>query len=178
VVTAISLLKKSLNCGSSHASYELMGYSAIVWTLLLPLIMARIILESLVTSLLVHGPPEMENGSRQGVCVCIMIGNAQCWRDNAEIITNIFGTILNDDLKSLPSCCISIVESQEAKFGENVAAQEKIPINLFKAGDIQFYTIGIGKEGMSGWWCRYCKLFNIIGKKLDMSGASHEQLKR
>jgi hypothetical protein len=70
---------------------------------------------------------------------------------------NTFGTLLNDEVKTLPSS-ISIVEGQ-AEFGANAAAKKNIPINLFMAGDILFYNMVIGKEGMSGWWCSYCKLF-------------------
>jgi hypothetical protein len=70
---------------------------------------------------------------------------------------NTFGTLLNDDLKTLPTL-ISIVEGQ-AEFGANAASEKNMPINLFMAGDILFYNIVIGKEGMSGWWCSYCKLF-------------------
>jgi hypothetical protein len=29
------------------------------------------------------------------------VGNARCRKDNADIIANTFGTLLNDDLKSL-----------------------------------------------------------------------------
>jgi hypothetical protein len=85
------------------------------------------------------------------------IGNAWCRKDNAKIVMNTFGALLNGDLKTLPSF-ISIVEGQ-AEFGANAAAQENILINLFMAGDILFYNMVIGKEGMLGWWCSYCKLF-------------------
>jgi hypothetical protein len=64
---------------------------------------------------------------------------------------NTFGTLLNEDLKTLPSC-ISIVEGQ-AEFGATVGAKKTIPINLFMAGDILFYNMVIGKEGMSGKRC-------------------------
>jgi hypothetical protein len=77
---------------------------------------------------------------------------------------NTFGTLLNDDLKTLPSI-ISIVEGQ-AEFGVNAAAQKNITINLFMAGDIIFYNMVIGKEGMSGWWCSYYKLFKNDWQKL------------
>jgi hypothetical protein len=97
------------------------------------------------------------NGEWQEEDYACTIGNAQCWKANADIIMNMFSTLLNDDLKTLPSL-ISIIEEQ-AKFGANVAAEENMSINLFMAGDILFYNIVIGKEGMSGWRCSYCKLF-------------------
>jgi hypothetical protein len=87
-----------------------------------------------------------------------MIGNARCKKDNANIMVNTFGILLNDDLKTVASC-ILIIEGQPAKFGANVAAQKNIPINLFMAAGILFYDMVIGKEGMSGWWCSQCKLF-------------------
>jgi hypothetical protein len=73
------------------------------------------------------------------------LGNARCKKDNAKIIMNTFGTMLNDDLKTLPNN-ISIVEGL-AEFGANAAAEKNIPINLFMAGDILFYNMVIGKEG-------------------------------
>jgi hypothetical protein len=96
------------------------------------------------------------------------IGNAQCRKDNANIVMNTFETLLNDDLKTLPSL-ISIVEGQ-AEFGANAAAQKNIPINLFMAGDVLFYNMVIGKKGTSGWWCSYCKLF-----KNDWQELGHER---
>ncbi len=54
---------------------------------------------------------------------------------------------------------ISIIDGQPAEFGANAAARKNIPINQFMAGDILFYNMVIGKEGMSGWWCSQCKLF-------------------
>jgi hypothetical protein len=87
----------------------------------------------------------------------VTIGNARCRKDNADIIMNTFGTQLNDDLKTLPTT-ISIVEGR-AEFGANEESEKNIPINLFMAGDILFYNMVIGKEGMSGWWCSYCQLF-------------------
>jgi hypothetical protein len=98
----------------------------------------------------------------------ITIGNARCRKDNSDIVTNTFGTLLNDDLKTLPSV-ISIVDGT-AEFGANPAALKNVPINLFMAGDILFYNMAIGKEGMSGWWCSYCKLF-----KHDWQQVGHER---
>jgi hypothetical protein len=87
----------------------------------------------------------------------VTIGNARCRKDNADIIMNTFGTQLNDDLKTLPTT-ISIVNGKY-QVGANPASTKNAPINLFMAGDILFYNMVIGKEGMSGWWCSYCQLF-------------------
>jgi hypothetical protein len=73
------------------------------------------------------------------------IGNTRCKKDNTDIIINTFGTLLNDDLKTVASS-ISIIDGQPAKFGANVAARKNIPINQY----ILFYNMVIGKEGMSG----------------------------
>jgi hypothetical protein len=77
---------------------------------------------------------------------------------------NTFGTLLNDDLKAPPSI-LSIIEGQ-AEFGGNAATQKNIPINLVMAGKTLFYSMVIGKEGMSGWWCSYLKLFKNDWQKL------------
>jgi hypothetical protein len=50
------------------------------------------------------------------------IGNARCKKDNADIIINTFGTLLNDDLKTVASS-ISIIDGQQAEFGANAAAR-------------------------------------------------------
>ncbi len=103
--------------------------------------------------------------------------NAWCKKDNKEIITNNFGTLLNDNLKSLLSC-IFIVEDR-AKFGAHATAQKMILINLFMVGDILFYNMVIGKEGMSGWWCSYCKPFkNDWQQAVDTNAASNGQSQR
>jgi hypothetical protein len=73
-------------------------------------------------------------------------------------MVNTFGLLLNDDLKTVAHC-ISIIEGQPAELGSNAAAQKNIAINLFMAGDILFYNMVVGKEGMSGWWCSQSKLF-------------------
>jgi hypothetical protein len=70
---------------------------------------------------------------------------------------NTFGMMLNDNLKTLPAC-VSIVQGL-AKFGANAAAKKNIPIKLFTAGDIFFYSMVMGKQAISGWWCSYWKLF-------------------
>jgi hypothetical protein len=38
------------------------------------------------------------------------------------------------------------------------------------AGDIFFYNMVIGKEGMLGWWCSYCKLFKNDWQQLHYQG--------
>jgi hypothetical protein len=87
----------------------------------------------------------------------VTIGNSRCPKDNADIIMNTFGTQLNDDLKTLPTT-ISIVNGKY-EVGANAASTKNAPINLFMAGDILFYNMVVGKEGISGWWCSYCQLF-------------------
>jgi hypothetical protein len=106
-----------------------------------------------------------ENGEWQEDEYACTIGNARCKKDNADILVNTFGVLLNDDLKSLSSV-VSIVEGR-AEFGEQEGAEKTIPINLFMAGDILFYNMVIGKEGMSGWWCSYCKLFKTAWQPAD-----------
>jgi hypothetical protein len=96
------------------------------------------------------------------------IGNARCKKDNADIIMNTFGTLLNDDLKTVASS-ISIIDGQPTKSGANVAARKNIPINQFMAGDILFYNMVIGKEGMSGCTSQ-------LGNMLVTNEVSHGQL--
>ena len=34
----------------------------------------------------------------------------------------------------------------------------RIPVNLYVTGDLAFYAMIMGKEGMSGNWCHLCQL--------------------
>jgi hypothetical protein len=111
---------------------------------------------------------QSENGVwKEDECACT-IGNAWCKKDNAVIIENTFGVLLNADLKLIASC-VSIVGGV-TKFGANADAEKTIPINLFMAGDILLYNMVIGKEGYSTWWCCHCKL-----SKNDWQQAGHER---
>jgi hypothetical protein len=111
---------------------------------------------------------QLESGEWHEDEYACTVGNARCRKDNADIIANTFGTLLNDDLKSLASR-VSIFEDR-TEFGEHATAQKVIPIHLFMAGDILFYNMVIGKEGFSTWWCCYCKLF-----KNNWQRAGHER---
>jgi hypothetical protein len=121
---------------------------------------------SRVTSNFITRTRSLENdGEWQEEEYVCTLGNAQCRKDNADIIMSTFGTlVLNDKIKTLPSV-ILIIEGQ-AKFGVNTASEKNIPINLFMAGDILFFNMVIGKEGMSGWWCSYCQLFKNDWRQL------------
>ena len=39
-----------------------------------------------------------------------------------------------------------------------VGAITSIPVELFMAGDLLFYSMALGKENFQGWWCSYCRL--------------------
>jgi hypothetical protein len=107
------------------------------------------------------------------------IGNARCKDDNTDIVINICGTLLNDNLKTVASST-SIIDGQPAKFGANAEAGKKIPINQFMAGNNLFYNMVIGKEGMSGWWCSQCKLFKTRWQHAGLEGGerwANESLK-
>jgi hypothetical protein len=98
------------------------------------------------------------------------IGNARCKKDNAEIVQNTFGTLLNDDLKIITGWKhVSIVDGL-ATFGGHEVTPKMTPIEPFMAGDIPFCSLVIGKEGFATWWCCFCKLF-----KNDWQQAGHER---
>jgi hypothetical protein len=73
-------------------------------------------------------------------------------------MVNTFGLLLNEDFKPLLVAYRSLKASRPSLEENVVAHQKNIPINLFMAGNILFYNMVIGKEGMSGWWCSQCKL--------------------
>ena len=97
------------------------------------------------------------------------IGNARCKKDNADILKNTFGPSLNSHLKQIRDAgCVSITEDRTIQFGRVEEATKTIPIELFMAGDILFYSTALGKEGFSTWWCSLCRLF-----KPDWQEAGH-----
>jgi hypothetical protein len=96
------------------------------------------------------------------------LGNARCKKDNAEIISNTFGKLLDEDLKKIREFgAVALVEGKP----KLVAASNDgtIPLQVFCASDILLYAIALGKEGSAGWWCTYCKLF-----KPNWQSANHE----
>mmetsp|Transcript_32788 Transcript_32788/g.48821 ORF Transcript_32788/g.48821 Transcript_32788/m.48821 type:complete len:206 (+) Transcript_32788:1180-1797(+) len=91
------------------------------------------------------------------------LGNARCKKDNAQIIEQTFGGLLDEDLSTIKECegiCITTT----ARSVKNVmlstdpyptADNTIIPIEIFFAGDILLYAIILGKEGGARWWCTY-----------------------
>ena len=44
--------------------------------------------------------------------------------------------------------------------------QHYIPVELFFAGDVLLYSMVLGKDGYSTWWCVYCNLFKKQWEKI------------
>jgi hypothetical protein len=90
-----------------------------------------------------------------------VIPHWQCKKDNTDIVRNTLGTLLNTKLKQICKWgVVSIVDGEvECRGGRGDTARQTIPVELFMAGDILFYAIALGKEGLVTWWCNWCHLF-------------------
>jgi hypothetical protein len=51
--------------------------------------------------------------------------------------------------------------------GGGDTARQRIPVELFMAGDILFYAITLGKEDFATWWCNWCHLFKTKWQAAD-----------
>lgn len=101
----------------------------------------------------------------------VTIANARCRKDNPEIIENTYGKLLNGDLKKLRSSQgLSILPTGNVALGCVPSRTHYTPIELFMAADILFYSMALGKDGMSTWWCPQCKLF-----KRDWEEKDHQR---
>jgi hypothetical protein len=99
------------------------------------------------------------------------LANARCKKDNANIIRNTFRTLLKTELKQIREWGVVSIVDGEVKWGGGGGdtARRTIPVELFMAGDILFYTIALGKEGFATWWCNWCQSF-----KTEWQVADHQ----
>ena len=115
---------------------------------------------------------------------CFSVGNAQCGKDNADLVRGTFGMLLNEEMKAIRDAKVLKIwlynknggggggggrdgeEWDEAKvtFGGVVDADvlanyylfREIPIELWIAGDLKWIAAAYGKENSSGHWCPWC----------------------
>ena len=112
---------------------------------------------------------------------CFSVGNAQCAKDNADIVKGTFGTLLDDEMKSiahakklriwLPSddgeeedgTGTRIFSNSMVTIGDHEVPDEftnqlfaELPIELWIAGDLKWIAAAFGKENSSGHWCPWC----------------------
>lgn len=93
------------------------------------------------------------------------IANAHCQKDNAIIIKQTFGEILDDDLKYITlQAGIMLLQNREIKLDKlkvsNIATDvwRTIFVNIFMAGNFLSYTIALGNEVSAPQHYPYCKL--------------------
>jgi hypothetical protein len=106
------------------------------------------------------------------------LGNARCRKDNAEIITNTFGQLLDTDIGELQRRqAIRILNDEVLPIssdweGPGNKNDVHIPIEVSLASDILLHAIALGKEGSAGWWCSYCQLFKPNWQRADHQRGS------
>ena len=104
------------------------------------------------------------------------IGNAICNKDSVEIFRNTFKDRLNCDLMKLKNAT-SFKINREGGLStvvlggeENTNTIVSIPFEVFFAGDVLLYSMVLGKDGYSTWWCTHCQLF-----KSEWAVAGHPE---
>jgi hypothetical protein len=110
------------------------------------------------------------------------VANARCRKDNANILRNTYGTLLNDAMKAIRTIgCISFFKSATNTWADSYAiignAQSKrnagddcmltTNVELWMSGDLLWYSTALGKEGYAGWWCPYCTAFKTNWQSKD-----------
>ena len=129
---------------------------------------------------------------------CFSVGNAQCSKDNAEIVKGTFGTALNNEMKAIreakqvkvwlqrsddeegagddeggrswDEAKVTIGEQEEdGELINDYFVYRELPIDLWVAGDLKWLAAAYGKENSSGHWCPWC-----LKSAREWSGANQE----
>ena len=114
---------------------------------------------------------------------CFSVGNAQCAKDNCDIVKGTFGRLLNEEMKAIGDAkalkiwlgdrnggdddasldvwnnakvTIGAHEEESELTNNNFNLFTKIPIELWMAGDLKWIAAAFGKENSSGHWCPWC----------------------
>jgi hypothetical protein len=106
-------------------------------------------------------------------CFDVSVAEVLCRKDNAEILEKTVLSELSKYLELVVENPIRIIERKTAPDGDSVGIEcmfeptvvEKcctelkiLKANVYVTGDLAFYAMVLGKEGMSGHWCHLCKL--------------------
>ena len=114
---------------------------------------------------------EEDDGKRCETATPCHLGNAKCHKDNSAIIQNTFGKKLDEDmLKIKARKGLNVFKTPDGEWEVNLEQtppedSSLIKTTLWFAADILLYCIALGKEGMAGWWCPYCKLMSTEWKE-------------
>ena len=119
---------------------------------------------------------------------CFSVGNAQCSKDNADIVKGTFGTLLNEEMKLIGEAKVIriwLAAGDEQDWGKatvTIGVQDEtevihtnqtlfaeVPIELWVAGDLKWIAAAFGKENSSGHWCPWC-----LSPAKEWSSANHD----
>ena len=116
---------------------------------------------------------------------CFSVGNAQCGKDNADLVRGTFGTLLNEEMKAVGNAKGLKIwlhnngeggggrggagagrwDDAKVTFGNheeevdelaNFSFFREVTIDLWVAGDLKWIAAAFGKENSSGHWCPWC----------------------
>ena len=141
---------------------------------------------------------EEEGSDIVPICFEISVAEIICKKDNAEILTKTIRTNLTEGLKTLSERDIVLGMNQSNKIvcsfqqtNESIIGDvqsKSLRAVLYVVGDLAYYGMVLGKEGMSGKWCHLCKLsgkefsdLSKIGdewKMEDMKSLANEYCKK
>ena len=130
---------------------------------------------------------QLDDSGERSVCEeqhCFSVSNAQCSKDNCDIVKGTFGRILNDEMKTIgnaryiriwlpegpvlgngncehdwSNAMVTFAGEHELE-SENVTNTltlfTKILVDLWMSGDLKWIAAAYGKENSSGHWCPCC----------------------
>ena len=114
----------------------------------------------------------------------VSVAEVLCRKDNAEVLEKTILTELTKGLKTMAENEMHIIRKKngdyDCVFGKmcDVAATleegdiivKALKVHLYVTGDLAFYAMVLGKEGMSGHWCHLCKISRKDFDNLAMEG--------
>ena len=85
-----------------------------------------------------------------------------CRKDNAEILSLTINTLLSSALRCLSTQYLVFDEDDDVNCFLSFPVDGKVCIkpHLYVVGDLAFYGMVLGKEGMSGKHCHLCKMLH------------------
>ena len=114
----------------------------------------------------------------------ISVAEVICRKDNAEILSMTIKDELTKGLRTIAENKLTFYRENgllACKFGDvtspHLASHQ---VKLYNVGDLAWYGIPLGKEGMSGKWCHICQLSAKEFADLTKTGTlwTHPEMKR
>ena len=97
------------------------------------------------------------------ICFEISVAEIICRKDNADILSKTIRGHLTDGLRTLAQNKIAMKLDDQGLIvcslvEQTINCTHAVEVTMYVVGDLAFYGMILGKEGMSGKWCHLCQL--------------------